>query len=94
MTPITPKNFLRHEIIGLKVRVSKSTNNQLVGVKGTVIDETRNTFTIFDGEKRLVIPKDISVFHFRLPNGTLLEANGRKLIGSPENRVKMRVRRW
>ncbi|MFQ5887627.1 MAG: ribonuclease P protein subunit, partial [Candidatus Hydrothermarchaeales archaeon] len=39
---LTPKNLVRHELIGLETEVVDSTNHSLVGLKGTVVDETQN----------------------------------------------------
>jgi ribonuclease P protein subunit POP4 len=94
MNPITSQNLLKHEIIGLDTRVSGGTNKQLVGFEGKIIDETRNTVTIFDGKCKRVVPKDIAILRIRLPDGTLVEVNGKRLVGRPEDRVKMRLKRW
>jgi len=94
MTPITSQNALKHEIIGLDTRVSGSANKQLVGFEGKIIDETRKTITIFDGKNRRIVPKDVSVLRIHLPDGTWVEVNGKKLVGRPEDRVKMRLKRW
>ncbi|MBP2200918.1 ribonuclease P protein subunit POP4 [Methanococcus voltae] len=40
------KDILRHELIGLSVEVIQCNNKQLIGKKGVVVDETRNTLTI------------------------------------------------
>ena len=37
--------------------------------------------------------KDISTFHFYFPDGTVVEIDGKAIVGRPENRVKRRVRR-
>lgn len=91
---ITPRNLLRHELIGLKVKVATSSNPEILGVKGKVIDETRNTFIIETGGRRKTLIKDVSIFHVSLPDGTVVEVDGKRFIGRPEDRVKMRVRRW
>jgi len=94
MNPITPQNVLKHEIIGLDARVSGGTNKQLVGLKGKIIDETRNTITIFDGRYKRIVPKDVAILRIRLPDEIWVEVNGKKLVGRPEDRVKMRLRGW
>ena len=43
---ITSQNITAHEWIGLKVKITKSTDPTLQGLEGTVRDETMNTFTI------------------------------------------------
>jgi ribonuclease P protein subunit POP4 len=60
---------------------------------GRVIDETRNTFTILHkGEKKVVV-KEVAVFHFTLPDGTVIEIDGKVMVGRPEDRIKRRIRR-
>jgi ribonuclease P protein subunit POP4 len=43
---ITPENLIYHTLIGLEAVVSGSTNPNMVGIAGVVIDETRNTLVI------------------------------------------------
>lgn len=89
---ITP-DIIRYEFIGTEAKVVKSTNSSCVGVRGKVIDETKNTFTILhEGERKMII-KDASVFHFKFSDGTLVEIDGKLLVGRPEDRLKKRVRR-
>ena len=94
MTPITPRNILRHELIGLEVEVVGDSNPYNIGISGRVVDETRNTLLIDDGAKERRIAKEYATFRFRLPDGTLVEVEGAKLVGRPEDRVKRRIRRW
>jgi len=89
---VTP-DIIRCEFIGTEARVAKSTNPSCVGIRGKVIDETKNTFTILhNGERKMVI-KDTSVFHFKFSDGTVVEIDGKLLLGRPEDRLKKRVRR-
>lgn len=93
--PRTPKNLVRHELIGLEVKISKSKNKFLVGVKGMVIDETYNTLVIkTDSKKEKKIIKKICVFDFKLPDGTIVSVDGRLLVGRPEDRIKKRLPKW
>ena len=89
---ISPRNVLRHEMIGLDVLVTCASNPGHVGVRGRIIDETRNTLVILTerGEKR--IPKRFSVFRFRLPGGTAVDVDGSSLEMQPERRITMRIR--
>ena len=89
---VTP-DIIRYEFIGTEAKVVKSTNPSCVGVCGKVIDETKNTFTVLhNGERKMVI-KDTSVFHFKFSDGTIVEIDGRLLVGRPEDRLKKRMRR-
>ncbi|MEM3479359.1 MAG: ribonuclease P protein subunit, partial [Candidatus Bathyarchaeia archaeon] len=60
-------HILQDEFIGLNVRVVKSTNPSYVGLRGKVIDETKNTFKVLcknNEKKSLIMVKWI--FHFTL----------------------------
>jgi len=94
MSPITPQNILRHELIGLAVRVSEATNPTVKGLRGSVVDETKNTLKIMAVQGTSVIPKDIATFRFTLPDGVLVDVDGNRLVARPESRLKTRVRRW
>jgi len=84
---ITPRNITRHELIGLEVRVSESTDPTMKGIHGRVIDETRNTLTIEVSGKHKLVPKGISTFRFTL-DGTVVEVRGSALVGRPQDRIK------
>ena len=91
---ITPE-ILRQEFISLDTEVVRSSNSSLVGVAGKVVDETRNTFVIRSKTQNRTVIKDVSVFIFTMPDGTIVEIDGKTIVGSPENRVKKRIRgRW
>lgn len=91
---VTP-TVLQQCFIGLNAKVAKSSNPEYIGVKGKVIDETRNTLVISHENREKTIVKDVTVFHFTLPDGTVVEIDGKAIVGRPENRVKKKVkRRW
>jgi ribonuclease P protein subunit POP4 len=92
--PIKPENILRHELIGLKTIVARSSNTLLVGTRGQIVDETRNTVKLNTREGVKMIPKGTVVFRFDLPDGSIVEVEGAKLVGRPENRMKARGRKW
>ena len=91
---ITPFNITKNEFIGLDVRIAKSNNEQLVGIRGRIIDETRNTLVLRQGSKIVRIPKDIVRLNMSIPFGKMIEVDGRSIVARPEDRIKMRVRRW
>jgi len=86
-------SIVQHEFIGLETKVVKSSNPHVVGIAGRVVDETRNTFTILQNDDRKVVVKDTAVFDFVLPDGTVVEIDGKVIIGRPEDRIKKRPRR-
>ena len=94
MSPITPQNILRHELIGLTVKVSDATNPEVKGIRGAVVDETKNALKILSSQGTLMVPKSIATFRFKLPDGVQVDVDGRRLVSRPENRLKTRVKRW
>lgn len=92
--PITPWNILRHEIIGLECMVLKSKNKALEGIVGTVVDETKNMITIRKNGKFLRIPKKYSEFVFILPGGKKVKINGSMFLVRPENRIRLKFKKW
>ncbi|GAB6056072.1 ribonuclease P protein component 1 [Methanobacterium alkalithermotolerans] len=91
---ITPHNLFRHELIGLNVEIVESSHQGLVGIKGKVVDETRNTVCLErpDG-KEIVVAKSTSLFHFRIPEGSVVEIDGKVLVSRPEDRIKKKFRK-
>ena len=96
---ITPENVVRHELIGLRVRVAESTDPPLRGLSGVVVDESYNMLVVETkkagkpaAEKRL--SKRNSVFIFALPNKVKVKVEGRLLVGRPEDRIKKKFDRW
>tara|TARA_Y100000310_G_scaffold314760_1_gene364454 strand:- start:397 stop:660 length:264 start_codon:yes stop_codon:yes gene_type:complete len=82
-----PQNIVRHELIGLKAKVSKSINPLYKKIKGKVVDETQQTLTIqtTKGEKKVL--KRLSTFIFDL-NKQKVEVKGSVLIGRAWERIK------
>ncbi len=58
------KTIVLHELIGLKVDVVKSHDRSRQGLRGFVVDETKNTLLIETPSGRKVIPKLDSAFKF------------------------------
>ncbi|UCC58498.1 MAG: ribonuclease P protein subunit [Candidatus Bathyarchaeum sp.] len=86
-------SIVQHEFIGLETTVVKSSNPDVVGIAGRVVDETRNTLTILHNGKRRVVIKDTSIFDFVMPDGTVVEIDGKVIVGRSEDRIKKRPRR-
>jgi len=89
---VTPA-ILQQELIGLNARIVRSSHPGYVGIAGRVLDETRNTISILHKDKKEIIIKNTAVFHFTLPEGTIVEIDGKAIVGRPEDRIKKRVRR-
>jgi len=89
---VTP-NIVQYGFIGLQTTVNNSSNRHVVGITGRVVDETRNTLTIFHNDERKVVIKNTAVFDFVMHDGTVIEIDGKVIMGRPEDRVKKRPRR-
>ncbi len=63
---ITAENITRHELIGLETSIVKSSNSQMVGLHGKIIDETKSMFAIETATGVKTIPKQNSIWQFNL----------------------------
>ncbi len=92
---ITPKNIVKHELIGLEAEVVESSNKNLVGIRGKVVDETRNMLVIFDKRKNMEkrVEKKISKFMF-IVSGKKVIVNGALLVARPEDRIRKKLKKW
>lgn len=90
----TPENLINHELIGLETEVAEADNESHRGMEGEVVDETMKTLTIEteDGEK--TVPKKGSEFIFTLPSGERVRIEGDLICERPEERVKLKARKW
>jgi len=85
----TKKNILFSTFIGLEVGVSNSSQHDLIGLKGRIVDETKNLLVIEKSDGNEVkIPKVSSIFVFTLDDGSKLEVVGKKICFRPEERPK------
>jgi ribonuclease P protein subunit POP4 len=85
---IDEKNFLCHELIGLKARVHESPDASKKKIFGKIVNETMNTLTIEtkDGEK--IVPKKEVVLKLSLPNKKTVLVEGKNIVFRPEDRIK------
>jgi len=92
-TPV-PENILRHELIGLEVKIVRSASRSILGRSGLIVNESRNMITLARKGRKVLIPKNVATFRFKLADGRLVDVDGNRLVGRPENRLKTKVRRW
>jgi ribonuclease P protein subunit POP4 len=89
---ITP-DIIRYEFIGTEGKVVRSPNECYVGLGGKVVGETKNTFTFLqDGQAKSII-KEFSVFNFTFDDGTVVDIDGKLLVGRSEDRLKKSIKR-
>ena len=74
-----------HEFIGEEIEVVKSTNKSLIGLRGKIVDETKNTIIIDVQGKKITLLK--SAVSIKLQN---LLIEGKNLMKRPEERIKGR----
>lgn len=89
---ITP-SIIQTEFTNLNAKIVKSANRSIVGLSGKVVDETQKTFTIIYNNKRKIVPKEQTLFHFTLADETVMEIEGNILLGKPADRIKKKIRR-
>jgi ribonuclease P protein subunit POP4 len=80
-------NLHKHELTGLTVKVVQSGDGGMIGMEGTVVDETRETLVIEEGKQR-TIPKRGMVFEFTLDDGSSVTVRGDDIAFRAEDRVK------
>lgn len=89
---VTP-DIIRYEFIGTAAHVAQSTHAGYLGLSGRVIGETRNTFTLDSEGTTKQIVKENAVFNFAFNDGTIVEIDGKLLVGRPEDRLKKSIKR-
>jgi ribonuclease P protein subunit POP4 len=91
---ITPQNVVRHELIGLNVKVYDSKDPTQRGLSGKVVDESFNTLTIESGGIDRVVVKSNCTFIFTLPDRKKVKVEGTVIVGRPEDRIKKNQLKW
>lgn len=79
------KEITKDELIGLDVEVIGSKNKSDIGIKGKIIDETKNCLVINteNGEKKMIKENII----IKIPEKGL-KLDGKLLANRPEDRIK------
>ena len=85
---ITAENLRLHELIGLNAKVAESSSLPHKGIRGVVVDETKNTIVIRAGTEEKIVPKKGRVFLFTLPSGEKVRLDGGKIAYRPYDRPK------
>ena len=81
--------MIRHDLVGRTATVVQAKNESLVGIKGLVVDETRDTLRVRTDRGEKTIMKEQAVIEV---DGVRIE--GRLLLASPEKRTKQRMNKW
>lgn len=80
---------IKDEFIGKEAEIVRSRNKQLLGLKGKIVDETRNSF------KMLVNKRNFREFKIILKTGNTFMIgkklfDGAKIMKRPEDRIKLK----
>jgi ribonuclease P protein subunit POP4 len=80
---------IRDEFIGKNFEIVRSTNKQLQGLQGKIVDETRDSFKV------LINKKNFKEFKMIFKNGNTfkigsLTVDGSKIMKRPEDRIKLK----
>ncbi|MBI1969713.1 ribonuclease P protein subunit [Candidatus Woesearchaeota archaeon] len=86
------KELVQRTWIGLEIAVVEARNKSLVGLKGKVVDESKEMLTVqtATGEKKVV--KEQARFQVH-DQGKQFLVDGKLLVGRPEERIKKRFGR-
>ena len=77
----------RRELIGLGVEILESSCDLYLGIRGKVVDESRNTLTIEQDGAEKKVPKDCCRFRFDDGSRTYV-VSGKEIKFRPEDRIK------
>ena len=83
---ITVENITSHEFIGLNTEIVQSTNPQVIGLNGKVINETKSMFTINTENGIKSIAKADNSWRFSIENNNVV-VEGSKIAKRPFDRI-------
>ena len=63
---ISAENLIAHELIGLRTEVQESSNPQIIGVKGKIVDETKHMFLLLTNNGVKMLSKKHNKWGFYL----------------------------
>jgi ribonuclease P protein subunit POP4 len=87
------RNIVLHELIGLRVRVLKCADRKQVGLRGTVVDESKNTLVVDTGNQLKRLVKATSTFRFYAGRKSFI-VNGVEINFRPEDRIEKALKYW
>ena len=83
---ITADNITSHELIGLRTEIVESTNSQIIGLNGTITDETKSMITINTTNGTKMIAKSNNNWKFSIDNKDIV-LNGSKIAKRSFDRI-------
>ena len=83
---ITAENIASHELIGLRTEIVESSNPQIIGLNGTIIDETKSMITINTANGTKMISKSNNRWKFLIDDKDIV-LNGSKIAKRSFDRI-------
>ncbi|RNJ76426.1 MAG: ribonuclease P protein subunit [Nitrosopumilus sp. H8] len=83
---ITPENILSHELVGLDAQIVSSVNRDLVGLNGTITDETKSMLKLYTTRGPKSAPKEGSRWRLVTEGGDAL-VDGSLISKRPYDRI-------
>ena len=83
---ITAENIASHELIGLRTEIVESSNSQIIGLNGTIIDETKSMITIKTVNGTKMISKSNNSWKFLIDDKDVV-LNGSKIAKRSFDRI-------
>ena len=83
---ITSDNIMSHELIGLRTEIVESSNLQIIGLNGTIIDETKSMIIMDTTNGTKMIAKSNNSWKFSIDNKDII-LNGSKIAKRPFDRI-------
>ncbi len=83
---ITIDNITTHEFIGLHTEITQSSNPQIIGLNGRIVDETKSMFTINTKNGTKSIAKAENSWKFSIENKDIV-IDGSKIAKRPFDRI-------
>ena len=87
---ITVDNIASHEFTGLQTKIVSSSNPQLVGLNGVILNETKNMITLKTKNSIKTIPKSINCWKF-VVNNQIKTIEGNKITKRPFERIGVKA---
>ena len=83
---ITIDNITSHEFIGLHTEITQSSNPQIIGLNGSIVDETKSMFKINTKNGTKSIAKSENSWKFSIENKDIV-IEGSKIAKRPFDRI-------
>jgi ribonuclease P protein subunit POP4 len=87
---ITPDNITSHEFIGLDTEITQSTNSEVIGLNGRIIDETKSMFKINTEKGVKSVAKSTNQWKFTIESKDII-VEGSKIAKRSFDRIGAKV---